>query len=101
MSNERVYYSHDAEMQAGRDRTMLALVFLTLGMGIGTGLALLFAPTSGKKTRDGLTHTLEQGLKESREMVEPIAEQAEKEFGDLKKKVEKRVKQRQPSNERL
>jgi gas vesicle protein len=92
MSNERVYYSHDAEMQAGRNRTILALVFLTLGMGIGTGLALLFAPMSGKNTRDGLTKTLEQSLKDSREMVEPIAEQVEKEFGDLKKNVEKRLK---------
>jgi gas vesicle protein len=91
MSDERVYYSHDAEVQAERERTMLALVFLTLGMAIGTGLALLFAPKSGKKTRDGLTHTMEQGLKESRERVEPIAEQAEKEFGDLKKKVKKRL----------
>jgi gas vesicle protein len=92
MSNERVYYSHDAEMQAGRNRTILALVFLTLGMGIGTGLALLFAHMSGKNTRDGLTKTLEQSLKDSREMVEPIAEQVEKEFGDLKKSVEKRLK---------
>lgn len=92
MSNERVYYSHNAEMQAGRDRTMIALVFLTLGMGIGTGLALLFAPTSGKKTREGLTKTLEQGLKDGREMVEPMVDQVEKEFGELKKNVEKRLK---------
>jgi len=91
MNNERVYYSHNAEVQAGRDRTVLALVFLTFGMTIGTGLALLFAPMSGKKTRDGLTKTLEQGLKDSREMVEPMTERVEKEFSDLKKNVAKRV----------
>lgn len=92
MSNDRVYYSHDAEVQAMRDRTMIVLVFLTLGLGIGAGLALLFAPMSGKKTRDGLTQTLEQGLKNSREMLEPMVEHVEKEFGDLKKNVEKHLK---------
>jgi hypothetical protein len=33
MSDERVYYSHDAEVQAMRERTVSALVFLTLGTG--------------------------------------------------------------------
>jgi gas vesicle protein len=92
MSNERIYYSHDAEEQAARDRVMIALIFLSLGVGVGTGLALLFAPTSGKKTREGLTKTLEQGLKDGREMVEPVVEQVEKEFGELKKNVGERLK---------
>ncbi len=92
MSNERVYYSHDAEMHAMRDRTALILVFLTLGLGIGAALALLFAPMSGKKTRDGMTQTVEQGLKDGREMVEPVVERVEKEFDELKKNVEERLK---------
>jgi gas vesicle protein len=92
MSTERVYYSHDAEMHAMRDRAVLSLVFLMFGLGIGAGLALLFAPMSGKKARDGLTRTVEQGLKEGREIVEPMVEHVEKEFGELKKNVEERMK---------
>jgi gas vesicle protein len=92
MSNERVYYSHDAKMQAMRDRTVIALVFLAFGMGIGAGSALLLAPKSGKKTRDDLTHTLEQGLKDGRKTVEPMVERIEKDFDELKKHVEERVK---------
>lgn len=92
MSNERVYYSREAEMHAMRDRTILTLMFLIFGLAIGVVLALLFAPTSGKKAREGLTQTVEQGLKDGREIVEPVVEQVEKEFGELKKNVEERLK---------
>lgn len=91
MSNDRVYYSHEAEMHAMRDRTVLALVFLTFGLGIGAVLALLFAPTSGKKVRDDLTKTVEQGLKDGRETVEPMVKRVEKEFGELQKNVEEHL----------
>jgi gas vesicle protein len=92
MSNDRVYYSHEAEMHAMRDKTVLTLVFLTFGLGIGAVLALLFAPTSGKKVRDDLTKTVEQGLKDGRETVEPMVKRVEKEFGELQKNVEEHLK---------
>jgi gas vesicle protein len=92
MNNDRVYYSHEAEMHAMRDRTVLALVFLTFGLGIGAAMALLFAPTSGKKVRDDLTKTVEQGLKDGRETVEPMVKRVEKEFGELQKNVEEHLK---------
>lgn len=37
------------------------LGFLLVGMGIGAGLALLFAPRSGKDTRKYLTRRAEEG----------------------------------------
>lgn len=92
MTNDRVYYSHDAEMHAMQDRAVLTLVFLAFGLGIGAVLALLFAPTSGKKARRELTRSVEQGLKDGREIVEPMVEQVEKEFSELKKNVEGRLK---------
>ena len=92
MSNDRVYYSHDAEMHAMRDRTVWTLVFLTFGLGIGAVLALLFAPASGKKVRDDLTKTVEQGLKDGRETIEPMVKRVEKEFGELQKNVEEHLK---------
>ena len=92
MSNDRVYYSHDAEMHAMRDRTVLTLIFLAFGLGIGAALALLFAPASGKKARHDLSKTVEQGLKDGREAVEPMVKRAEKEFDELKKNVEEHLK---------
>ena len=92
MNSDRIYYSHDAEMHAMRDRMVLTLVFLTFGLGIGVVLALLFAPTSGKKVRKSLTKTVEQGLKDGREAVEPVVKRVEKEFGELQKTVEGHLK---------
>lgn len=92
MNNDRIYYSHDAEVQAMRNRTVLTLLFLVFGLGIGSILALLFAPMSGKKTRDNLAKTVEQGLKDGREAVKPVVKQVEKEFDELKKNVEERMK---------
>jgi len=37
------------------------IAFLLAGMGIGAVLALLFAPKSGKETRDYLTQKAEEG----------------------------------------
>jgi gas vesicle protein len=92
MTNDRVYYSHDAEMQAMRDRTVLTLVFLAFGLGIGAVLALLFAPTSGKKARRELTKSVEESLKDGREALEPVMKRVEKEFEELQKNVEGHLK---------
>jgi gas vesicle protein len=93
MNNERIYYSHDGEMRAMRDRTMLTLIFLTFGLGIGAGLALLFAPTSGKKVRDDLTRSMGEGWNKGRDAVEPMVKRLEEELADLRKSVDERLKQ--------
>lgn len=93
MNNDRIYYSHDAEMHAMRDRTVLTLVFLMFGLGIGAVLALLFAPSSGKKVRDNLAKSVGEGLNTGQEAIEPVVKRLEKEFGELRKSVEDRLKQ--------
>lgn len=92
MNNDRIYYSHDAEMHAMRDRTVLTLVFLVFGLGIGAALALLYAPKSGKKVRDDLSKSVEQGWNNGREAVEPMMKRLEEEFAKLQKNVEERLK---------
>ena len=91
MNNERTYYSHDAEMRAMRDRTMLTLVFLTFGLAIGAALALLFAPTTGKQTRDDLARSMGEGLNNGREALDPMVKRLEEEFSELRKNVEERL----------
>jgi gas vesicle protein len=93
MNNERIYYSQEAEIRAMRNRTVLALVFMTFGLGIGAALALLFAPSSGKTTRHEIAESVDDGLHASRETVEPIIKRLEDQFNDLRKNVEEHLKQ--------
>ncbi len=92
MNTARIYYSHDAEIRAVRDRTILTLVFLTFGLGIGAILALLFAPSSGKNTRHDLAESVGDGLNAGREAVEPMVKRLEEQFNELHKSVEDRLK---------
>jgi gas vesicle protein len=45
----------------GENNGASKIAFLLAGMGIGAILALLFAPKSGKETRDYLTQKAEEG----------------------------------------
>ncbi len=91
MSNERIYYSQDAAMHAMRERTVMILVVMGFGLGIGAALALMFAPTSGKKARHELAKNVEDGLNTGRDTVEPMLKRLEEEFAELRKNVEERL----------
>ena len=91
-NNDRIYYSHDAEAHAMHATIRLTLVCLTLGLGIGAALALLFAPSSGKKTRGEFARTVEDGLHSGREAVQPMVKHLEKDFDELQKNVEEHLK---------
>jgi gas vesicle protein len=89
--NDRVYYSREAEMQAQRERMTAVLVFMVMGLGIGAVLALLFAPKSGDKTRSELAHTIGDSLETPREVTSKAINRLEKDFTELRKKVEERL----------
>ncbi len=91
-NNDRVYYSHDAEVHAVREMTKLVILCLLAGLGIGATMALLFAPESGKNTRKDLAKNIEEGLKSGRETLEPVVKQIEGDLAELRKNVEERMK---------
>ncbi len=88
--NDSTYYSREAEMQANREQLGTTLLFIAVGLGIGAILALLFAPVSGKDFRDDISHTIEDRLGR-REPPGLTLDKLEKEFADLRKKVESRL----------
>ena len=89
--NDRMYYSREAEIRAQRERATAVFIFLILGLGIGTVLALLFAPKSGEKTRAELEKAMNQGLEGGRDAADKAMKNLEKDFNDLRKKVEDRM----------
>ncbi len=92
MTTHRVYYSQDAAMQAMRNRTILTVIFLMFGLGIGAAFALLFAPASGETTRQDFAKGIEDKLTTGRESIEPVIKRLEAEFAELRKNVDERLK---------
>jgi gas vesicle protein len=88
---DRIYYSREAEMQAKREQAVTIMLFLALGLGIGAILALLFAPSSGQEIRQGLTGTIEDGFDTSREATKKTLHRLEKDFNELRDRVEDRL----------
>lgn len=91
MNSDRIYYSNDGKMRAVRAMFRATLLRLLFGLAIGAVLALLFAPSSGKKIRKQLAKTMEEGLNNGRDAVEPMVKRVEKEFDELHKSVEERI----------
>lgn len=70
MDNNRVYYSHEAQVHAARKNTALVVLALSVGAGIGAAVGLMFAPNTGQRTREDLAHGLEQGVKNLEDKVD-------------------------------
>lgn len=93
MDGNRIYYSHDAEVYAMRNKAILRLAFLTFGLGMGAALAVLFSPISGKKARAELAETVGDGLNVGRESIETFKKRLEDQFAELRNNVEGQLKQ--------
>lgn len=88
--SERIYYSQEAEEKAMRKITVMTVMWLMLGLGVGAVMALLYAPKSGKKTRRELAKNFEDGFGSSQDAFEPMIKRLEKEMGELRESVEDR-----------
>ena len=89
--SNRTYYSREAEQHAERERVRLVIVCLMFGLGIGSVMALLFAPAEGKRIRESLRRTVEESVHNGRDRVEPTVNNLEKEAHNLRKKVAERL----------
>lgn len=78
--NNRIYYSEEAASMARRQQTLAVIIFTAFGIGIGTALALLFAPSKGEDTRQSIAHTSNDALNK-----------LEKEMSELRQRIEDRV----------
>jgi gas vesicle protein len=88
MTQQRTYYSEEARQRAELRTTMLVAFCLAIGAGIGTALALLFAPQRGEKTREDLFNSIEEQTERGRKASEKAIAGLEHQVNELKKRIE-------------
>jgi len=91
MMSDRIYYSREAEVRAQRERTMMAIVLLGFGLGVGAIMALLFAPRSGEETRKEITDRVEPGLERARDVTNTTVENLQRDLTRLRDDMETRL----------
>src|SRR3954467_5579075 len=62
-----------------------------VGIAIGAGLALLFAPQSGVQTRRGLQRRARRAQRAARQMANDMTDTVVDSFHDARRKVEERI----------
>jgi gas vesicle protein len=80
LMNERMYYSHDAQMRAQRERMLLVALSVLLGLTFGAVAALLLADRPGREVRAALGGGLEDAL-----------DDAQKGVRELRREIDQRV----------
>jgi gas vesicle protein len=90
--NDRIYYSKEAEDLAAQQRTILALVVMLLGLGLGAVVALLFAPRKGDDIRKDIANQAGTIYDNGRETTGKAFKELQKDFDKLRGEVEDRLK---------
>jgi len=91
MMSDRIYYSREAEVRAQRERTMMAIVLLGFGLGVGAIMALLFAPRSGEETRKDISDRIEPQLDHARDVTNTTVENLQRDLTRLRDDMETRL----------
>lgn len=90
--NDRIYYSREAEQMAAQQRTILALVVMLLGLGLGAVVALLFAPRKGEDIRNEIAKEAGTIYENGRETTNKTLKELQKDFDKLRGDIEERMK---------
>ena len=84
--NQRMYYSEAAKRRAMAERIAIALGSAILGAGIGTIMALLFAPSDGEDNRETAKNQLGNVVENTRDALADAYDSAQSTAQQLQKK---------------
>jgi gas vesicle protein len=73
------------------DRQEAGFGSLLLGLALGAGVALLFAPQSGEETRRGLARSAKRAQQAAQDFVEDVSGTVADKFNDVRATVEERI----------
>jgi gas vesicle protein len=90
--SQRTYYSEEAKHRAEVKTALLLTFVLALGAGLGTAIAMLFAPRSGDETREELFHSIEEQTERGRKASEKAISGLEQQLSELKKRFDEVTK---------
>lgn len=86
--SERTYYSEESKNRAQLRIAALVSICLALGAGIGTILAILFAPKSGEEIREDIADVFSNQIEQGRKATENAIERLEGRVDELRDRVE-------------
>jgi gas vesicle protein len=73
------------------ERQQAGLGSLILGLALGAGVALLFAPQSGEETRRGIARSAKRAQEAAQDFVEDVSGTVAEKFSDVRATVEERI----------
>ena len=74
-------------MEGAMKASNAATIFI-VGIGVGAALGLLFAPKSGKETRDDIARTVKEGIDEIADQGKKLKRRARQTYGDAKDQIQ-------------
>ena len=73
------------------EKSEIGIGTLLLGIAIGAGAALLFAPQSGEETRAGIARSARRVQQNAQDFVEDVSENVADKFREVRSSVEERI----------
>jgi len=82
---------YEAEPYVIIERQDSAIGPLLLGIALGAGVALLFAPQSGEETRGGIARSARRARNAAQDFVEEVTDTVADKFNEVKSTVEEKL----------
>src|SRR4051812_6449820 len=93
--DENDWYDEDEDNYPGGyvivEKSETGIGALLLGIALGAGAALLFAPQSGEETRRGIARSARRAQNAAQDFVEDMSETVSDKFKDVRASVEERI----------
>jgi gas vesicle protein len=93
--DERDWYDDDdayyPEPYVIVEKEQIGVGTFLLGLALGAGAALLFAPQSGDQTRAGIARSARRAQNAAQDLVEDVSETVADKFRDVRASVEERI----------
>ncbi len=93
ITNDEIYPLEEEEMANQQDNTSSVILAFLAGGVVGAALGVLFAPKSGKETRDDITRVVTDATEKTGELTQEAVQKLEALIEDAKSKLSGEAKE--------